>query len=133
MIQVKNLSVFYSSKKQKTKALGPINFTADSNDIYAIIGPSGCGKTTILSIIAGLITPTVGSVSISEKPISLKNNNSRKIGRALKLLPVFGDLVFYFFLSLSLSISISSHLCLQSPSLMNDDSVSRVDTTHQRV
>ena len=34
---------------------------------------------------------------------------------------------------IALSISISFHLCLQSPHLMKDNSVSRVDTMHQRV
>ena len=77
MIQVKNLSVFYSSKKQKTKALGPINFTADSNDIYAIIGPSGCGKSTLLNVLSGIIKNYEGEVLLNEKSL---NPHIHKIG-----------------------------------------------------
>ena len=77
MIQVKNLSVFYSCKKQKTKALGPINFAADSNDIYAIIGPSGCGKSTLLNVLSGIIKNYEGEVLLNEKSL---NPHIHKIG-----------------------------------------------------
>ena len=35
----------------------------------AIIGPSGCGKTTILSLLAGLITPTSGKIYLNGKEL----------------------------------------------------------------
>ena len=34
-----------------------------------MVGPSGCGKSTILRLVAGLIQPTTGSITLNGKPI----------------------------------------------------------------
>ena len=52
----------YHSKQGETVALKDVNFSVFSGEFVAIIGPSGCGKTTILSLAAGLLTPTKGKV-----------------------------------------------------------------------
>ena len=39
-----------------------MNFSVNEGEFVAIIGPSGCGKTTLLSLSAGLLTPTRGKV-----------------------------------------------------------------------
>jgi NitT/TauT family transport system ATP-binding protein len=44
--------------------LCPIDLAVAPGEIVTLIGPSGCGKTTLLRMIAGLETPTSGSVSI---------------------------------------------------------------------
>ncbi|MBD2186650.1 ABC transporter ATP-binding protein [Pseudanabaena mucicola] len=46
-------------------ALADINFDIAPNTFVSIIGPSGCGKSTLLSLIAGLTTPSSGSVLIN--------------------------------------------------------------------
>ena len=48
-------------------ALKRLSFTAAPGSIYGLIGPNGAGKTTTLSILAGLVSPTSGSVSILGK------------------------------------------------------------------
>ena len=75
LLELKNVGLTYQTLNDEICAIDGLSFNCNEGEFISIIGPSGCGKTTILSIIAGLITPTVGSVSISEKPISLKNNN----------------------------------------------------------
>jgi len=40
-------------------------FSVDSGEVFGIIGPNGAGKTTTLKMIAGLIEPTSGSVSVA--------------------------------------------------------------------
>ena len=48
----------------KFVAVDNLNLTIESNAFITLLGPSGCGKTTTLRMIAGLETPTEGSISI---------------------------------------------------------------------
>ena len=52
----------YHSKQGETVALERVSFSVSEGEFVAIIGPSGCGKTTLLSLAAGLLTPTKGSI-----------------------------------------------------------------------
>lgn len=77
MIQIDNLSVFYRVKKENIKALGPVSFKAENDDICAIIGPSGCGKSTLLNILSGIINDYGGEVLLNSTRI---NPHIHKIG-----------------------------------------------------
>lgn len=87
MIQIKNLSVFYESKKEKVKALGPISIDIDDEDICAIIGPSGCGKTTLLNTLAGIIKNYEGEVLLDNKELNPHSHNIGVIPQNFGLLP----------------------------------------------
>lgn len=45
-------------------ALGPVTFACYPGRIVGLLGPNGSGKTTLIKTIAGLLTPTTGSVSV---------------------------------------------------------------------
>lgn len=57
-------------KDDITNALENIDLTMKSGEFISLVGASGCGKSTILRLIAGLITPTIGTVTINGKEIT---------------------------------------------------------------
>lgn len=71
MIKVENIKkkfVRTNNKKEKQEffAVNGISFTANENEIIGILGPNGAGKTTLLRMLAGIMEPTSGSVSIDD-------------------------------------------------------------------
>ena len=67
VLSINNVSQTYHTKQTETLALSNLSFQAKDGEFISIVGPSGCGKTTILSLIAGLIKPTSGSIYIEDK------------------------------------------------------------------
>ena len=62
--------------KGLTKSFGDLDvidgldLTVRQGELMAIVGPSGCGKTTLLRLLAGLETPTAGSVKVRGEPVT---------------------------------------------------------------
>jgi len=60
----------YEARREgPVKALDSVSFEVNDNEFAVIVGPSGCGKSTILRLIAGLQTPTEGSVSVDGRVV----------------------------------------------------------------
>lgn len=53
----------------EVRALKDINLEIPRGSITALIGPSGCGKSTLLNALAGLLTPSGGTVSLAGREI----------------------------------------------------------------
>lgn len=51
-------------------ALQDANFTVKKGSFVSLVGPSGCGKSTLLRLIAGLIAPTDGSLSVHQTEVT---------------------------------------------------------------
>lgn len=64
ILTLQNISYSYHSLQGETLALSNISFKVFEGEFIAIVGPSGCGKSTLLSIIARLIEPESGTISI---------------------------------------------------------------------
>ena len=62
MLEFKEVYYTYHTKEGETTAVKNLNFTVENGQFVSVIGPSGCGKTTILSLAAGLLTPSSGEV-----------------------------------------------------------------------
>jgi NitT/TauT family transport system ATP-binding protein len=62
VLRFENVSMHYHSKQGETVAIEDLNLSVFDGEFVAIIGPSGCGKTTLLSLAAGLLPPTKGTI-----------------------------------------------------------------------
>ena len=58
---------FNVGKKNQVQALVDIDLRIEPGQFVSLIGPSGCGKSTLLRLMANLIIPTAGSVTINGK------------------------------------------------------------------
>jgi NitT/TauT family transport system ATP-binding protein len=61
---------FQLSRNRRVQALAPIDLTIADGEFVALLGPSGCGKSTILHLVAGLDSPSTGTVLIDNLPPS---------------------------------------------------------------
>lgn len=72
VLKLDNVSKSFAKveKDEITHALSSISLEMKSGEFISLVGTSGCGKSTILRLIAGLITPTVGTLSVNYKEIT---------------------------------------------------------------
>ena len=63
-----------------TKVLQGLDLDVEEKDILVLLGPSGCGKTTLLRIIAGLLDPDSGSMTLDGKNLLEVPVEDRGIG-----------------------------------------------------
>ena len=68
-------------------AVEGITLDARAGTFVSMVGPSGCGKSTVLSLIAGLIAPTRGTVSIFGEPLAGLNRRAAYMFQQDALLP----------------------------------------------
>lgn len=69
LLEIKGVNLTYQSKTQETVAIDELYLDISQREFISIVGPSGCGKTTILSMIAGLLSPTRGSIFLNGNKI----------------------------------------------------------------
>ena len=62
--------VFNAGGRNEVAALDGIDLTVDQGEFVSLIGPSGCGKSTLLRLVADLLQPTSGAVTVFGKPAS---------------------------------------------------------------
>ncbi|MDR7047695.1 ABC-2 type transport system ATP-binding protein [Duganella sp. 3397] len=84
-IQITNVEKRYKS----LQALGGVSLTIEEGEFFGLLGPNGAGKTTLISIIAGLIRPDAGTVTIHGHDVT---GDFREARRKLGVVPQ--ELVF---------------------------------------
>ncbi len=70
ILNVNGVSKTFAGANGGTVALQATDLTVEENDFITILGPSGCGKSTLLRMVAGLDTPTAGSIALDGKPVT---------------------------------------------------------------
>jgi len=68
MITVSSASLSFAHEGRRQRVLDTISFDIDAHDRCAIIGPSGCGKTSLLFLLAGLLQPDSGTITMAGNP-----------------------------------------------------------------
>ncbi|MEO1278449.1 MAG: ATP-binding cassette domain-containing protein [Planctomycetota bacterium] len=76
------------------RALGPADIALRSGQVIALVGPNGSGKSTLLRLLAGLLTPTSGTVELCGSAIASLGERAR--ARSLALCPQRTSLAFAF-------------------------------------
>ena len=51
------------------QVLKDINLNIEKGEFVSLLGPSGCGKSTLLNIVAGLLSPSEGNITLENQPI----------------------------------------------------------------
>lgn len=72
ILRLDNISKSFAKVEQDevTHALNEVNLSMKSGEFISLVGPSGCGKSTILRLVAGLIPPTTGHLTVNGAEIT---------------------------------------------------------------
>jgi sulfonate transport system ATP-binding protein len=84
MLTLERLSKTYANG---TRALADVTLACPAGDIVAVLGGSGCGKSTLLRLIAGLDSPTSGSVGLDGQAIHAPHPAVGLVFQEPRLLP----------------------------------------------
>ena len=72
MLSLHRVSAMYPSFH-----LGPLDLTV-GREVLAVLGPSGCGKTTLLHLVAGIVTPKAGRITLDGEPMEARPIEARQ-------------------------------------------------------
>jgi len=65
LLEVRNLSKGFETATGYLPVLKDLSFQVAAGEFVAVVGPSGCGKTTLLRVLAGLLPPSAGRVTVA--------------------------------------------------------------------
>lgn len=86
VLQTQSLSKQY----RQTKAISHVTMQIKRGEIYGLIGRNGAGKTTLMKIVAGLVSPTEGSIKLfNDDNLNLQR---RRIGASIEAPALYYDL-----------------------------------------
>jgi len=73
-IEARRLDVGYAGKNHAVKVISGLDLTVDAGTFLSILGPSGCGKSTFLRVVADLLDPLGGEITIlGTSPANVRN------------------------------------------------------------
>jgi putative ABC transport system ATP-binding protein len=85
-LDVRDLTIEYSSGGYVVRPIEQFELETKGGELVLLLGASGCGKTTLLSVLAGILTPAAGSVLVGDTQVvglsgpSLTRYRRRQVG-----------------------------------------------------
>ena len=70
LLEIKNITKYYGSGDNVSKALNGVSFTMEQGEFTAVMGASGSGKSTLLNVIATIDRPSSGSILLEGRDIA---------------------------------------------------------------
>jgi nitrate/nitrite transport system ATP-binding protein len=86
-LELKNVSKGYGANGSRAAVLRAINLSIEKGEFVAIVGYSGAGKTTLISLIAGLIKPDTGTLTLNDLEITAPGPDRGIVFQNYSLLP----------------------------------------------
>jgi putative ABC transport system ATP-binding protein len=96
IVECRDLAVEYACGAQGVRPIDGLDLELSSGELVLLMGPSGCGKTSLLSMLAGILRPLRGSISVDGLDVTrlagsrLTNYRRRRVGvvfQAFNLIP----------------------------------------------
>jgi len=122
MLEFRNVSKVYSSKKKEVIGVDDVSLTINRGDIFGIVGYSGAGKSSLLRCINLLERPTSGEILINGKDLTKLSRNELRLAR-LKI----GMIFQHFYLISQKTVGENIAFALKAASMPAADIPARVD------
>lgn len=122
MLEFRNVSKVYSTKKKEVVGVDNVSLTINSGDIFGIVGYSGAGKSSLLRCINLLERPTSGEILINGKDLTKLSRNELRLAR-LKI----GMIFQHFYLISQKTVGENIAFALKAASMPANAIPARVD------
>jgi len=87
-----------------SRALDQVSFDVHEREVVTIVGPSGCGKSTLLRLVAGLDSPTTGTIEIRDKVVNAVPARLRNIAMVFQSYALYPHMTCFENLALNLRL-----------------------------
>jgi putative ABC transport system ATP-binding protein len=77
VLEANSVSKIYEVDSSIIKAVDEVSLQICPGEFVALVGPSGSGKTTMLAMLAGLLAPSLGSITIGDRELSQMSEGQR--------------------------------------------------------
>jgi len=86
-ISIKGVSKGFGSGESRTEVLSSIDLEIEEGELVAIVGYSGSGKSTLMNMLAGLVKPDTGEITVAGKPVTGPSAERGLVFQNYSLLP----------------------------------------------
>lgn len=86
-LELKDVSLSYGKGRDRTEVLDDINLSIEEGEFLALVGFSGAGKTSLISLIAGLVSPDEGTILLNGRPVTEPGPDRGVVFQSYSLMP----------------------------------------------